>query len=131
MGTLSEIITAEGITARAKPTDANPAIFDMGPGARHWRVTLRRGRSSMTVPFSQGPAHTHPPDAVDVLSCLASDASGFDDARSFEEWADNYGYDTDSRKVERTYRAVQRQTERLRAWAGPAYDDLLDHYGED
>jgi hypothetical protein len=90
----------------------------------HWAVTLRMGRKQMTVPFSQGWAHTKPPTAADVLDCLASDASGADE--SFEDWAANYGYDTDSRKAERTYNAVRKQTARLRQFLGDKYEPLLE-----
>jgi hypothetical protein len=44
------------------------------------------------------------PDAADVLYSLVSDASVLDSG-SFEEWASDYGYDTDSRKAETAYRA--------------------------
>ncbi len=44
------------------------------------------------------------PDKADVLYSLAMDASVLD-APSFEEWASDFGYDTDSREAEKTYRA--------------------------
>lgn len=48
------------------------------------------------------------PEIGNVLFCLASDARGVTDALSFEDWAADYGYDTDSRKAEATYHACQR-----------------------
>lgn len=53
-----------------------------------------------------GPFHERKipaPELRDVLYCLVSDASALD-ARSFEDWASEYGYDADSRKAEQTYR---------------------------
>jgi hypothetical protein len=44
------------------------------------------------------------PDPCDVLYCLASDADVLNYS-NFEEWAESLGYDTDSRKAEKTYRA--------------------------
>lgn len=44
------------------------------------------------------------PDPLDMLYSLVSDAEAIDHA-TFEEWADNYGYDSDSRKAEKIYRA--------------------------
>ena len=44
------------------------------------------------------------PDGADILWCLLSDASALD-CGTFEEWASDLGYDTDSRKAEKTYRA--------------------------
>lgn len=40
----------------------------------------------------------------DVMRSLLSDAGAIDHG-SFESWAGDYGYDTDSRKAEQTYRA--------------------------
>lgn len=44
------------------------------------------------------------PNFADVLHSLASDSDAIDCA-SFEEWAGNLDYDTDSRKAESIYRA--------------------------
>lgn len=44
------------------------------------------------------------PELSDVLYSLVMDADVLD-ASSFEEWASNLGYDTDSRKAETIYRA--------------------------
>jgi uncharacterized protein YodC (DUF2158 family) len=44
------------------------------------------------------------PELADVLHSLASDADVIDSG-TFEEWAGNLGYDTDSRKAEGIYRA--------------------------
>lgn len=97
--------------------------------ARHWKVRLTAGRKPvrrLTVPFSQGSAHTQAPRLGDVLDCLASDASGVENAKDFEDWCGEYGYDTDSRKAERTYRAVVKQTDALKQWLGEAaYQELL------
>ena len=72
----------------------------------------------MRVPFSQGSAHTQEPTASDVLECLASDASGVDNAQSFDDWCAEYGYDNDSRKAEKTYKTCQRQADNLRNFLG-------------
>jgi hypothetical protein len=56
---------------------------------------------------------------VDVLACLASDASALDCA-SFEEWAADLGYDTDSRKAETVYRACVACGLALRSMFGDA-----------
>lgn len=123
---LQDFIGNTAITAKVKRVDSNPNIDDMGAGAQHYLVTLRAGRFSMRVPFSQGSAHTTPPTAADVLDCLASDAAGFENARSFEEWASEYGYDTDSRKAEKTYKIVAKQAAKLRAMLGQDnYETLL------
>lgn len=67
------------------------------------------------------------PDVATVLNCLASDSRGYDNARGFEDWANNYGYDTDSRRAEAAYRVTGEQSKRLRYFLGAAnYAELLD-----
>lgn len=126
--TLSEWIARTGAhTALRKRRKSNPNTIaeDRAPGSSHWTVTLRnRAGRTMTVPFSQGSAHKQPPTVHDVLYCLAADVP--EDGATFEDWASNYGYDTDSRKAERLFRAVERQTLDLREWAGPDFDSLRD-----
>lgn len=94
------------------------------PGTHPYKVTLRMERRRLTVPFFQGPAHTSEPTAADVLSCLVSDASSFESARSFEEWCGDLGYDTDSRKAERTYKACGDIAHRLRVFLGPHFEEF-------
>jgi hypothetical protein len=114
-----------GITAEATLTDRNPHMDDMPEGSTHWLVRIEYDGRTMDVPYSMGPAHSGEPDLLDVLDALASDASSYDNAGSFEDWADEYGYDTDSRKAERTYRAVESQTRHLRHLLGGQYDAIV------
>ena len=57
------------------------------------------------------------PDAVDVLYSLTMD-SGVLNYAGFENWALEYGYDTDSRSAESTYRACLEIALKLRAAIG-------------
>lgn len=57
------------------------------------------------------------PDPGNVFCSLLLDASVLD-AGGFEEWASAYGYDTDSRKAEDTYRACLDIALKLRAALG-------------
>jgi hypothetical protein len=43
------------------------------------------------------------PSVVDVLACVGMDAQALH--MTFDDWASDYGYDTDSREAERTWRA--------------------------
>jgi len=47
--------------------------------------------------------------------------------RRSEDWCAEYGYDTDSRKAERTFRAVERQTKALKRMLGSteAFDAVI------
>lgn len=117
---INEFIAKHKISMTARTADRNPnmdsSIFDAN--ASHYRCTLRMGTKRMTVAYLMGSAHEAPPTAADVLDCLASDSAGYADADDFEAWAEDYGYDPDSRKAERTYRIVGRQAERLEAFLG-------------
>ena len=98
----------------------------MNDSAHHYKCRLMCGRRGYTLYFSQGSAHTSEPSVFDVLDCLASDASGYENARSFEEWAEEYGYDTDSRSAEKIWKAVKRGSEQLKRTVGKeAYNQLL------
>lgn len=66
------------------------------------------------------------PSMADVLHCLLMDAEVID-AGSFEEWAENFGYDTDSRKAEGIYRACLDTGLKLRSMLG---DDLMGQLRE-
>ena len=57
------------------------------------------------------------PTLRDVLYSLVSDADAIDCA-TFEDWASNYGYDTDSRSAEKAYRACLESGLKLRAMLG-------------
>ncbi len=59
------------------------------------------------------------PDFADVLYSLSMDASVID-AGTFEQWAGDYGYDTDSRAAEAIYRACLDTALKMRAALGDA-----------
>lgn len=97
-------------------------LDDWQRDARQWTVTLRYGRRRMSVPFFQGRAHTSEPTAADVLGCLLSDASCYDNARDLADFCADFGYDEDSRKAKTTYRACGRISKRLRQFLGDDFD---------
>ena len=108
--TIEEFIAANGLKMTAALADNNP--YMPGNNMTHYRCTIRCGRRRMTVPFSQGFAHTSEPKLAAVLNCLASDAASVEDA-AFEDWAADMGFDEDSRTAERTYKACQKQHDQL------------------
>ena len=131
---ISDFVAGNRISMTAEWTDRNPNMPDSNMD--HWKCLLRRiGKGSgdrgarMTVYFSQGYGHNgKEPKVASVLDCLASDASSIENARGFEDWASDFGYDTDSRKAEKTYRTCEHQAKRLRSFLGDdLYDQLLWH----
>lgn len=128
--TIAEFIAVNQIEMSALQTHANPNIDSMGRGATHWSCEIRqvgKGNADTLVTFySMGSGLKGAPELADVLDCLASDASGADNARDFEDWASEYGYDTDSRKAEKIYNACVEGRDKLKAFLGaPAYEALL------
>lgn len=124
--TIAEFVKANSIRLTAERWHENPSMPDSS-NMDHWKCLLIAGKSRMTVYFSMGYGHKgKAPKADDVLDCLASDASGIENARSFEDWCGDYGYDTDSRAAEKTFKTCEHQAKRLRTLLGDsAYTTLL------
>jgi hypothetical protein len=66
------------------------------------------------------------PALTDILYCLVQDADVINYG-TFEEWAGNFGYETDSRSAEATYRTCLELALKLRAMLG---DAALSKLGE-
>ena len=114
--TMRQFVSSRSITMDVEWTDHNPNMDDSG-NMDHWRCTLKLGRRRLTVVFSMGIGHNgREPKAPDVLDSLASDAARL--SGCFEDWCADYGYDTDSRRAERTWKACQRIKRQLRQFLG-------------
>lgn len=90
-------------------------------GRTYWTVTLRYKGRKMTTPYNMGSAHTSEPGAASVLSCLISDNESVKNARSFEDWCGDMGWDSDSRRAERTYNACRDLGAKVERLLGPDY----------
>lgn len=86
-------------------------------------------RESCPIKFWMGEAHTNPPTSADVLGCMLRDISGID-GNSFEEWAEEYGYDSDSKKAESIYNKIAEQKEDIEYLLGESYQDFYEASGE-
>jgi hypothetical protein len=62
------------------------------------------------------------PDPLGLLYCLVMDSSAAD--TSFEDWASEYGYDTDSRKALEIFQQCQDQTRKFRRVVGPLREKI-------
>jgi hypothetical protein len=149
---LDQFIAKHGILFEAHRVATRPdGLMESDPKnpTRHFRCRIKvrpletnlgltyRDTRSFGLYFSQGSTHTTEPTLAEVLDCLASDASGYEQAKdvaranihedvTFDNWASEYGYDTDSRKAEKTFRTVKRQAEQLKRTLGEAaYKELL------
>lgn len=126
MASLQSFLNANRVRFNAEWTDENPHISDMVAGSSHYKCTIKSGSKQLTVYFSQSPAIYREPTAKDILGCLAMDAAGFENSRGFEEWCAEYGYNTGSRKAEKIYHAIEKQTNDLkRVFGVEQYEALL------
>lgn len=102
------------LTLTYRATDANPAMDDFE--GDHYRVTLRNGRRSMTFVYSKGHGHNGtPPTLAEVAECMEADSTIAESCPTFADFCAEYGYEEDSRKAERTYRATVRQAAKWNA----------------
>jgi len=123
---MKTFITKNGITIKATRRNDNPQMEDSAH-MDHWDAVLAMGGESMHTYFSMGSGHNgKAPEAADVLDCLASDASGIENAQPFEDWAGEYGYNEDSRKAEKIYYTCITQSKVLKSFLGnELYNELL------
>lgn len=126
------ILDAMGVSIASIFVSERPDTFlgNIQTGTNHYRVLVKRGNKDMTVFYSMGPAYTSEPDAEDVFNSLLMDTSDIEDC-SFEEWAENYGYDTDSRRAERCYEECQKILLNLKAmFSASELDDLRELFAD-
>ena len=122
---INEFCTKHHITSTHVEVDSNPNMPDQS--MTHYKVTLRRPGRQMTVRYSMGSALTEEPETARVLDTLAFDAGDLENAPDFEDWANQYGWDTDSHKAYQTFHAIEKQTKQLKRFIGDLYDTLLWH----
>jgi hypothetical protein len=106
-------------------------------GSSWWTVTLGYQDRQMTTAFGTGPAGDEP-GADDVMSCLLSDAAGWENADGFEDWAREYGFETGEehdpdldpgpdpgKPAREMYGRLEAEVGRLRGLLGDDYEKIL------
>ena len=83
---------------------------------KHARYTfkIRTNKGEMTGVFYDSLAHTQQnkkPNNYDILSCVSAE---YIDNETFEDFCDEFGYDTDSRTALEIYLECQKQSQNLR-----------------
>lgn len=124
------ILEAMGVTflanVRSTRTDG---LGDWVSGSSHYAFTITRGTRSIEGWYSMGPALSGGPSLQDVMASLLMDTSDLDD--SFEDWADNLGMDSDSRKAERIYNACRDTLANLeRMFTQQELEDLREMFAD-
>jgi len=123
--TIQNFIEQNKIKMSCEYADSNPNMADSA-NMNHYKCQLRRSGKQLTINFSQGYGISGDPEVESVLSCLASDSIGVENAGNFEDWAQEYGYDTDNRKAEKIYKVCERQSQKLKNFLGEElYGKLL------
>lgn len=118
MKTLSEFIAEHDLKFSFKRIpERRDGLMDDYP-MRHWRTWIIKDSERMQVTYSQGMGIEHAPTLEDVLNCLASDVGGILNARDFEDWAPDYGYDINSRKAKRIWNGCMIEREGLERLLG-------------
>lgn len=123
MSELSDFCEAQKLTAVVKYGAPHNENF---PDSNSWTITLKYKNRRMTVPFYTGYAFATDPTSADVLSCLLMDATSIDNYGTFEDWCSDFGYDTDSRKVEKIYKDCEKTNKKLHKFLGEDFDLFVE-----
>lgn len=84
--------------------------------------TLKRNNKKYSFTFGDSIYNTEKnikPSPYSILSCIEKY-----DPESFENFCNNYGYSTDSRKAEKIYKAVKRQYEKIYSMFSDCMNEL-------
>lgn len=85
--------------------------------ARHFFMVITRQVNGKTIEiegeYSQGSGIKELPTKADYILALLTDTSGIE-GQTFKDFCSNFGYDEDSRRAERIYRACMNEYEDLR-----------------
>jgi hypothetical protein len=91
--------------------------------AHGYSVTLHYKGRQYTTDFWMGSAHTDGPTAEGVLECLLSDANAAQ--HTFEDFCAEMGYDSDSRKAERIWKACDKVRENMERLLGDDFETFM------
>lgn len=103
------VFKKHGITMKVGSPKYGPVDWDKGYDHYTFPVTLRKDGKSMRTMFTQSRVGgSTPPTEYDIVSCITKADPG-----TFEDFCSEFGYDTDSRQAEKTYKAVKREWEKV------------------
>jgi hypothetical protein len=125
---LSERIEREKITIRCVKLPDDPAF------PNSYRVTVQRatGGTKVTIPrFVMGSYNFREPFVTEVINVLYPDITDAANYPVFEDWAQNYGYDPDSRKAYQIHKDLLRRARQVKKFLGTAYETWLNDTDND
>jgi hypothetical protein len=130
--TISEFIEKHALKFEIRPVNSRPDGLMNELPMFHYRVRIISQRFGSPKPasfglyFSTGKGWKTAPTLADCLNSCADDASSYDNAKDFNDFCNELGYSTDSRKAEKMFRACKRQSDQLKRVLGEeAYAELL------
>lgn len=125
MTTLTQAMNDAGITTEIVMVPAPAKSDQWHRESYNYRVTFAipgtlgmrdANTRTMVVAYATGAGWERYPSAAEVMRCVLSDARDVHPAYGeyrFEPWAENFGYDTDSRAAEAAFKATQEQAAEL------------------
>ena len=120
-----DFLTKTGVKCSIKYKEYGKHFDDDKEKRNIYRVTLRKGKNSYSFNFGDSIARTQrgaKPNEYDVLVCLTKYEPG-----TFENFCGDFGYDTDSRRAEKTYKAVLKEyAEVCRIWTEAERAELAE-----
>ncbi len=119
--TFDQLVVSEGISAEIKTGSLQPPPAPF-VHYRAWSVTLRyNGQRFLTDYFTP----YFPPTAVDVLATVLFEAQSVNRAATFERWAIDCGYSTDSRWAYQTWAQIHGMIPKLKRFLGASYNKFV------
>jgi hypothetical protein len=116
-----EFLDKAGATISFERMD-EPRSDGFSCGGYDYKVTIKRDNRTWTFEFSDSENNKRKnimPTAYDVLACLQKY-----DVGTFEDFCGNYGYDNDSIKSLKTYKAVKKEYENVIKMFGDVMNEL-------
>jgi hypothetical protein len=128
MQTLEKFLNGSDVALRCREVTLNgnhASVITEPWAAQQYQCELHGANGDRPVKAIIG-SDNGTPELPDVLDGLAAEAAVVDQARRYEQWAVQMGFDPDSRHGERVYRAARRQAKLLRELLGDhVYEQLL------
>lgn len=125
-------ITIDNFKITSRFTGMHAALWD-DTNFNHHSIFVTNAENQKTTSFSFWGSRMHPEieteyDLGNAFYCFVEDAIA--GMQTFGDFCADFGYDTDSRKAERTWKACKRSAEKLQwIYSGDLYD-LANELGE-
>ena len=91
-----------------------------------YKARITYNKKSMTISFYTGSGWKKDPVLEDILGSILQDTTYLD--YGFEDFANEMGYDPDSRKAEKIYKEIQKQAKKInRIFSKEEQEELLTY----